>query len=244
VNRKGLAILLLILLLGPQVAAAGETAEQVIKRVGQAFAGFDDFWVWVTQRFRDEKGNEQQYRGRVYFKRKRMFRLNFGQPPFLVHGTDGTDYWVYKSEQKTIEVTPLGKDAPVHVLFQVFAAGDQMVRAFERFCDVDVFEETEYVDPKDGTKIPAYKLVVSIKPERLKELHEQAGENLLDKDAKQQWTFWVDKKSSLPRSIQVDWENKHRYIFELEKFYPNRGLKPGLFRRPTPPGVKIIEKGK
>ena len=39
----------------------------------------------------------------------------------LVHGTDGTDYWVYKSEQKTIEVTPLGKDAPVHVLFQVFA---------------------------------------------------------------------------------------------------------------------------
>ena len=239
--KKAAIAALLIALLMPCASAGEITAEGLAKRIGQVFAGYNDFWVWVTQRFRDAKGDEVSYRGRVYFLRPKQFRLNFGQPPFLVHGTDGKEYWVYKAEKKVIEVSELGKDAPVHVLFQVFAAGDQMVRALDRFFDVDALEEGTYTDPKSKKKIPAYKLVISLKPERLKELREKAGNKFTDKDAKQIWTFWIDKKTYLPRLIQVDWETKERYIFELGRFYYNIPLSPKLFRRPTPPGVKIID---
>ena len=243
--KKVVIALLLTALLMPCASAGEITAEGLAKRVGQVFAGYNDFWVWVTQRFRDAKGNEVSYRGRVYFLRPKQFRLNFGQPPFLVHGTDGKEYWVYRSEQKVIEVSKLGKDAPVHVLFQIFAAGDQMVRALDRFFDVDALEQGTYIDPK-SKKIPAYKLMISLKPERLKELREKAdndvtASDLTDRDTKQRWTFWIDKKTYLPRLIQVDWENKERYIFELGKFYYNIPLSPKLFRRPTPPGVRIVK---
>lgn len=240
-RRKLAAALLLVLIPASGASAAAITAETLAKRVGQVFAGYEDFWVWVTQRFRDADGNEVKYRGRVYFKRDKMFRLNFGQPPFLIHGTDGKEYWIYKADRKVIEFTKLDKDAPVHVLFQVFAAGDQMVRALDRFFDVDALEEGVYTDPKTKKKIPAFKLVISLKPERLKEMREKAGNKLIDKDAKQRWTFWIEKKTFLPKLIQVDWETKDRYIFELDKFYYNIPLSPKLFRRPTPPGVKAVE---
>jgi outer membrane lipoprotein-sorting protein len=241
VIKKVAIAALLVALLCPCASAGEITAERLAKRVGQVFAGYNDFWVWVTQRFRDADGNEANYRGRVYFLRPRMFRLNFGQPPFLVHGTDGREYWVYKSEQKIIEVSDLGEGAPVHVLFQVFAAGDQMVRALDRFFNVDALEEGAYTDPKSKKKIPAYKLVISLKPERIKEMREKAGNKFTDEDAKQIWTFWIDKKTYLPRLIQVDGKGKTRYIFELDKFHHDIGLSPKLFRRPTPAGVKIVD---
>lgn len=240
-STKLAAALLLVLIPMSGASAANMDAERLAKRIGQVFAGYEDFWVWVTQRFRDADGNEVKYRGRVYFKRDKMFRLNFGQPPFLIHGTDGKEYWIYRADRKVIEFTDLDRDAPVHVLFQVFAAGDQMVRALDRFFNVDALEEGIYTDPKTKKKIPAFKLVISLKPERLKEMRKKAGNKLIDKAAKQRWTFWIEKKTFLPKLIQVDWETKERYIFELDKFYYNIPLSSKLFRRPTPPGVKAVE---
>ncbi len=235
-KRILMALVALVLLLPPSRALAADIdAETLAKRVGQVFAGYNDFWVWVTQRFRDPSGNEKEYRGRAWFKRDKMFRLNFGQPPFLIHGTDGDEYWIYDAQTKLIEFTDLDKGAPVHPLLQVFAAGDQMVRALDRYFNIDDFKEGTY--GKD--EIPAFKLVLSLKPERLKELAEQAGNKLTDPNAKQVWTFWVDKKTYLPRLIQVDWETGDRYIFELEKFFNNVGLDPLIFRRPAPEGVKV-----
>jgi len=230
-------LLTLALVLVPLAASAAEMdADTLAKRVGQVFAGYDDFWVWINQRFKEAGQDEVTYRGRAYFKREKMFRLNFGQPPFLIEGTDGVEYWKYNKDQNLIQFCPLNEKAPVHVLFGVFAAGEQMVKALDRYFDVDIYDPNAVYGPD---KIPAYKLVLTLKPERLKELYEQAGNKLIDPNAKQTWTFWVDKETFLPRQIQVDWENKDVYIFELEDFHANAGLREGLFRRPNPPGVKV-----
>ena len=234
-----LPLILLLLITAPAARAEEPNAEMLAKRVGQVFAGFDDFWVWVTQTFRDADKTERTYRGRAYFKRPRMFRLNFGQPPFLVHGTDGDEYWIYDAGKNTIEYTELDENTPVHVLFQVFAAGSQMVDALDRFFDVDELDNAaEYVDPKTQKVFPVHKLVISLKPERLEEMREREG-SLTDAKKKQQWTFFVDKKTFLPRRIQVDWGTGERYVFDLGKFNINRNLDPLNFRRPSPPNVTV-----
>ncbi len=237
------SVFLLLLSYTSEAKAAEVDAQTIARRVGQVFAGYEDFWVWVDQRFRDPDGNEKVYRGRAYFKRDKMFRLNFGQPPFLVEGTDGDEYWIYNAEEKTLEYTDLDEHAPVHPLLQVFAAGDQMVKALDRFFNVDALEEAKLVvkkkDQPDET-FDTYKMVLSLKPERLKEMREQAG-NKLAGDEPRQWTFWVDSKTWLPRQIQVDWGSKHSYIFVLDTFNNNVGLNPKLFRRPTPPGIKAVK---
>lgn len=240
-NRRGLAVsLLVLLLLSPTACAANMKAETLAKRVGQVFAGYDDFWVWVTQRFHNPDGRiAGPTRGRAYFKRDKMFRLNFGQPPVIVHGTDGKEYWIYDRKKNTIEFWDV-EDAPIHPLLPVFALGGKMVKALDRWFNVDALEQV----PFGPDKLIVYKLVLSLKPERLKELHKKGGEKLAP-DAKQTWSFWIDKKTYLPKRIQVDLETKHRYVFELDKFHNNVGLNSRLFRRPEPPGVepKKISKG-
>jgi outer membrane lipoprotein-sorting protein len=236
VIKRAVIVAFLIALLMPCASAGEITAKGLAKRTGQVFAGYNDFWVWVTQRFPGT--DKKPIKGRVYFLRPDKFRLNFGQPPFLVHGTDGKEYWAYEEKSKTITTSALGKDTPVHVLFQIFAAGDQMVRALDQYFKVDKLESGTYVDPKSKKKIPAYMLKISLKPEKLKELSEKGG-NKLTKDASQRWTFWIDQKTYLPRKIQIDWETKRREIFEFGTFYYNIPLSPKLFRRPSPPGVEL-----
>ena len=248
-NMKRLTAALFLVLMPVTASAAEVSAEQVAKRVGQVFAGYNDLWVWVVQRLREPDGKETESDGRVYFKRDKMFRLNFGQPPFLVHGTDGDEYWVYDKKANVIRHRRLDKDTAVHPLLLVFSAGDQMVRALDRFFNVDSLEEAKI----DEGKTPAYKLILSLKPEKVKEMREKAGNKLATDEAKQTWTFWIDKKESLPRKIQIDWETKRRYIFELGKrlgkqhankrykFYSNRGLSEKLFQMPNPPGVRKVK---
>ena len=238
---------MLLALVWPASASAAEMdAETIAKRLGQVFAGYDDFWVWVVQRFQKADGDETVIDGRAYFKRPNMFRLNFGQPPFLVEGTDGKEYWVYDKDKNTIRYENLDDRPAVHPLLIVFAAGDQMVRALDKYFDVDALEETELVVGEK--RLPAYKVVISLKPEAIEEMREKAG-NKLAATGKQTWTFWVDKAEFLPRKIQVDFEAGSRYVFELGRrlgeqhadklyrFYDNRGLDERNFRRPNPPGV-------
>ena len=237
------AAVILVATLAPAVHAK-PTAEDVARRVGQKFAGFDDFWVWVTQRFQAKDGRVATYRGRAYFKRDKMFRLNFGQPAFLIEGTDGEDYWVCDVQKKTVTVTDLDDKRDPHPLLMVFAAGDQMVRALNRFFDVDALEEVEYAATPGGKKVPAYKLVISLKPEKLREMRKD-GNKLVNDKAKQTWTFWIDKKKSLPLCVQFDWETGARYTFVLGRFYTNVGLDAKIFRVPRPKGFKPIRvKGK
>ena len=221
-------------------------AETLAKRVGQVFAGFDDFWVWIDQRYKSADGKEAEpVKGRAYYKRDKMFRINFGQPPTRVEGTNGDEYWIYDAEKKTIEYSPLDANAPVHPLLMVFAAGDQMVRALDRYFNVDAFEETAF-----GTdKVPAYKLALSFKADRLKELKEKGGDKLITEGVKQ-ITIWVNKEKSLPIQVQVDMTTKARYTFDLSadqagvqkgEFNHDVGLDSGLFNRPTPPGVTVTE---
>jgi outer membrane lipoprotein-sorting protein len=241
-----LTAFILVALIGP-AAQAKPSAEDIARRVGQVFAGYDDFWVWVTQQFQDPNGRVATYRGRAYFKRDKMFRLNFGQPPFLIEGTDGKDYWVYEREKNEVRITDLDEKRDPHPLLMVFAAGDQMVRALNRFFDVDALEEVDYTvpasdDAKDAEPviIPAYKLVISLKPEKLKEMREQSDNKLVDDRAKQVWTFWIDRKKSIPLCIEFDWESGARYKFVLGRFYNNVDLQTQIFRIPRPQGVRVI----
>lgn len=238
-RKKILALAIIIastLIITPPARAAEIDAETLAKRVGQVFAGYDDFWVWVTQRQKMADGRIGETRGRAYFKREKMFRLNFGQPPKLVHGTDGEEYWIYDAEKKTIEYTKLDRNAPVHPLFGVFAAGDQMVKALDKYFNIDSFEETTYGEPAEK----AYKLVISWKPEMLKQIRE-SGENKLTRVDKQSLTFIVDTKTYLPREIRVENEGGDAMIFELETFHNNIGLDPGIFKRPSAAGIKEVE---
>jgi outer membrane lipoprotein-sorting protein len=246
-------------------AANGRRAEDVAKRVAHVFAGFNDFMVKVHQRFRNVDGEEAHYEGRVYFKRDKKFRLNFGHnPPFLIHGCGPCEipksvtgrrlrrdaYWVYEKDRDgaggTVTVRPLDEHAPVHPLLQVFAAADHMVRALRHYFNVDEFTETTYTPLPTGLigpqaakpqKIPAYKLVLTLKPERAKEMREKAGNKLVQGELEQTWTFLVDKAESLPRRIRVDFGDKRRYTFDFHVFHQNVGLSDNLFR--VPPGKNI-----
>lgn|GEM_PF-5721741 len=246
--RRLLAAIVFLAMVWPAAAPAADMdAETIARRVGQVFAGYDDFWVWVLQRFKKADGEETVIDGRAYFKRPNKFRLNFGQPPFLIEGTDGREYWVYDRDKNTITYEGLDDRPAVHPLLIVFAAGDQMVKALDKYFDVDALEETELAVVEK--KLPAYKLVISLKPEALEEMREKAG-NKLAATGKQTWTFWVDKADFLPRKIQVDFATGDRYTFELGRrlgeehagklyrFYDNRGLDDRNFTRPSPPGVK------
>jgi outer membrane lipoprotein-sorting protein len=233
-----LAAIVFVALLAPSVHAR-PSVEDVARRVGQQFAGYDDFWVWVTQRFKDKQRRVATHRGRAYFKRDKMFRLNFGQPASRIEGTDGTDYWVYDRQKKTIIVTGVDDKRDPHPLLIVFAAGDQMVRALNRFFNVDApLEDVEY-ETEDGKKVPAYKLVVSLKPEKLKQMRKD-GNKLVNDKAKQTWTFWIDKKKNLPLCVQFDWADGTSYTFVLGRFHTNVGLRKEIFRIPRPKGVKVI----
>ena len=251
------AAAILLVLLPCAAPAADVTAEQLARQVGQVFAGYNQFWVWLVQRFTDPDGKTREFEGRVFFKRDKKFRLNFGQPPFLVHGTDGDIYWVYDEAEATIEWSDLNEEAPIHPIFQVFAAADQMVKALDRFFNVESLLETafEYRDAENKSQsIPAYKLVLSLKQERLKELVEKDGNQLIDKNAKQVWTFWVDRAKHMPLRIQVDWETGGRYVFDLGqrllkgydnqpgKFFSPPSLDDRLFDMPQPPGVKRVKR--
>jgi outer membrane lipoprotein-sorting protein len=239
---------LLALLLPAAARGAGLDAETLARRVGQVFAGYQDFRANFRETRRDPAGNEATHEGRVYFKRDNMFRLNFGKPPYRVEGTDGEVYWVYRRDAKTITVSELNERVPVHPLVQVFAAGDQMVRALNRFFHVDSLDEADLVEEEvdaatgkvERTKLRVHKLVVSLRQDRLKDL-EEFGNRLTAQDAKQQWTFWIDREW-LPRRVQVEWPDKTRRTFDLTKFRSNIGLSPKLFRMPSPRGVRIIKK--
>jgi len=239
VKPASTAFLALLVVLLPSVSAAME-AETLAQRVGQVFAGYDDFWLWVTQTFRDPDGRQATYRGRAYFKRDRMFRLNFGQPPFLIHGTDGDEYWIYDADAKVIKYSDVDEDTPVHPLVQVFAAGDRMVRALDRFFDVEGLEEVDYAQGEGENRktVRVWKLVLSLKPGALERLRER--DNLADADPATVWTFWVDQEESLPLQVQLDWETGRRYVFALDRFHENVGLSPRIFRRPRPPGVRAV----
>ena len=56
------------------------------------------------------------------------------------------------------------------------------------------------------------------------------------------------RTESIIRAIMLAMRNRRvvaPYLFELGKFHNNIGLNPRLFRRPSPPGVKVVErKGK
>lgn len=224
---------------------AGVTANRLAERVGHVFAGYDDFWVWVKQRSYDETGTPREVPsdGRAYYKRDKMFRLNFGQPPVLIHGTDGGEYWIYDRARKTIRYSKLSKDTPVHPLLPVFAMGDRMAKALDRYFDVESLVETDftYRDRRDKKKTAAvYKLVITLKPGQLKKLRAKGGHRKLLPDAKQTWTFWVSKKDWVPKRIQIDWETKRRNVYDFRKFYYNVDLSERLFRRPRPPGITPI----
>ncbi len=248
-NKKHAAAALLLVVCSVAARGAEMDAEALAKRVGQVFSGYNTFWVWVVQRARSPDGTERVCEGRAYFKRDKKFRLNFGQPPSLVHGTDGDTYWVYDASEKVIRYTDLDRDTNVHPLLIVFAAGGQMVKALDKYFNVEELDDTVIGEENR----PAYKLVLSLKPKMLKEMREKADNKLVAKDAKQTWTFWVDKKEFLPRKIQVDWETKERTIFELGKrlgkkhagkaykFHSNMGLPDRLFTMPHPRGVKLVE---
>jgi outer membrane lipoprotein-sorting protein len=229
--------LILLACCGP-AAADQMTAEKLAKRVGQVFAGYNTFWVWIDQRFTFADGTVRAYRGRAYFKRDKMFRLNFGQPPFLVEGTDGDEYWIYDADKKLIEYTDLDEDAPLHPLLPVFAMGGRMVRALNRYFDVEELEEDVYTDPHTKEKAKVFRLVLKLKPEQLKELRKKADKELVPPDAEQKWTFLVDQEKWLPRHIEIDMGAEKR-SFGLGVFHTNIPLHDRLFRRP--PGIKAVE---
>jgi len=225
-------------------------AVTLAKRVGQVFAGYEDFWVWVQQESYDDEGRKEDLPriGRAYFKRDKCFRLNFDQPPVRIDATDGKEYWIYLRKAKEIRFWELDEHTPVHPLLPVFAMGDRMAKALKEYFDVDklTLAKCEYEDKSKGRiTIDAYKLVVTLKPEKLKEMRKKAGLKRLLPDKKQTWTFWVEKKTWLPKKIRLDWETGRRSIYQFNsRFHYNIPLTKGLFQRPRPRGVTQVQMSK
>jgi outer membrane lipoprotein-sorting protein len=126
-----------------------------------------------------------------------------------------------------------------------------MVRALRHYFNVDALSETSYVPLPTGLRrpgqkqpreIPAWKLVLTLKPERAKEMREQKGNKLVKGDLEQTWTFWVDKEQGLPRRMQVELGDKQTYVFDFGEFHNNIGISDKVFRIPVGRDIRVIEK--
>ncbi|MFO7899508.1 MAG: hypothetical protein R6V58_10685, partial [Planctomycetota bacterium] len=166
--------IVLILLRAPAAPGADQpsdiSAKKLARRVGQVFAGYEDFWVWVRQtEFEPDGTFRGEVLGRAYFKRDKKFRLNFGQPPRLIHGTDGGEYWIYRKGDKFVRVGDPDDDrGMIHPILPVFAAGGRMAKALDRYFDVDALVRTEFVarDRKNKEEtVEGYRLVITPKRE-------------------------------------------------------------------------------
>ncbi len=248
-----ITLILLILAPAPPASAADQPADisatTLAKRVGQVLAGYDDFWVWIRQsEYSPEGAFRGEMLGRAYFKQRNKFRLNFGQPPELIHGTDGSDYWIFERGTDFVRVgDPEENPTEVHLLVWVFAAGGRMARALDRFFDVDALVKTEFEvrDREDNVEtVEGYRLVITPKPDDDDrappddQVDEELEELRPELTYEQLWTFWVDKDTFIPRKIQIDWKGHSRQVYELDQFHSNTGLSDRIFR--CPPGLRRV----
>jgi len=236
-----------VLLVASWSASAAErvTAEDVGKRVGQVFVGYDDFYVWVTQtEYAPGATVGVSDEGRAYFKRKEKFRLNFGKPPREVHGTDGQVYWIYKTPKggkPELLFTRRKENAPAHPLLLVFALGDKMAKAMEKFFNAEPVEEAVIKD-RTGKEAACFRLTITLKPEFFKKFRQEVGDRrLLPADPRQKWTIWVDKSTWLPRRVLIGRQTGARSEYSFRQFHHNVGLRDAIFDMPRPLGVEPRE---
>lgn len=211
-------LLLALALPGTAVAQAGESGDALMRRAAEVYRGLHSFRADFKQEWRDDFVERSTEKGTLYQRGQRQFAMRFTDPKGGAYVVDGNSIWFYDPENLPGQVAKWPASAAADPLTNYNVVQRFLSRPGEKYRATWLREELVEGQTTD---------VVRLEP-----LAPDMGFRVA--------TIWLDRRSVLPRKLEIDEKIQVR-IVSLSRLQPNAAIPNEVFTFTPPNGVRVVE---
>ena len=210
-------VLPVLLFLVPVATAQSRDGEEIARRAGLVYRGLSSLTADFDQLIEDRMIGNQESAGRLIQAGNARLSMRFSEPEGDAILIDGTHVWIYTPSTTPGQVIRMAvPNDPVYgpnVLARILDRPDERYRVSWMRADMLGGQSVDVVSFEPNAADPLFRRAV----------------------------IWIDRRTALPRRLELDELTGVRRILTLDNIRVNVAVSEETFRFRVPSGVRIVE---